>query len=90
MGFATRKLAALVKLVSSKNIAEERSHLCCPASCTTPVQPTQASACSKTHSWKLQAFSGCLGWDLLLSLNSPGRAPRREKAVQTLGQGQGQ
>lgn len=37
MGFTTRKLTTLVKLMSNKNIAEERSHLCCPASCTTPV-----------------------------------------------------
>lgn len=42
MGFTTRELATLVELMSNKNIAEERSHLCCPASCTTPVQPTQA------------------------------------------------
>lgn len=44
MGFTTRKLATLVKLMSNKNIAEERSHLHCPASCTRAVQPTQARA----------------------------------------------
>lgn len=51
LGFTTRKLTTMVKLMSSKNIAEERSHLCCPASCTMPVQPTQAFACSKTPGW---------------------------------------
>lgn len=91
MGFTTRKLAALVKLTSNKNIAEERARRRGPASCTVPVQPTQALARCNAPGWArgrvLRASLGRRGWGLILSLNTLGR---HQKAVQAVGRARGQ
>lgn len=91
MGFTTRKLATLVKLMSNKNIAEERARRRAPASCTVPVQPTQALARCKALGWARERFLlaslGRQGWGLILSLNTPGG---HQKAVQAVGRARGQ